>query len=73
MILNVLPNICDSVFIHLQREITENYPYFPFEMERQAKKWQGGVIIGFSHISKDGGRKYIIVNKNLIFLGAGKN
>ena len=24
-------------------------------------------------ISKDGGRKYIICNKNLIFLGAGKN
>ena len=26
---------------------------FHFELKRQAKNWQGGVIIDFSHISKD--------------------
>ena len=36
----------------------KKHPYF-----------QGGVIIDFSHISKDGGRKYIIFNKNLIEVG----
>ena len=36
--------------------------YFHFELKRQAKDWQGDVIIDFSHISKDGGRKYIIFN-----------
>ena len=51
----------------------KKHPYFHFELKRQTKNWQGGVIIDFSHISKDGGRKYIIFNKNLIFLGAGKN
>ena len=25
--------------------------YFLFELKRQAKNWQGGVIIDFSHIS----------------------
>ena len=52
----------------------KKHPYFHFELKRQAKNWQGGVIIDFSRISpRTGGRKYIIFNKNLIFLGSGKN
>ena len=40
----------------------------------QAKNWQGGVIIDFSHISP----RAVVENisfliKNVIFLGAGKN
>ena len=55
MILNAIPNIYDSVFIHLQmltKRKYEKHPYFHFELKRQAKNWQGGVIIDdFSHIS----------------------
>ena len=29
----------------------EKHPYFHFELKRQAKNWQGGVIIDFSHKS----------------------
>ena len=55
-----------------QRENIKKHPYFHFELKRQAKNWQGGVIIDFSHI-QGRVRKYIIFNNNLIFLGAGKN
>ena len=29
----------------------KKHPYFHFELKRQAKNWQEGVIIDFSHIS----------------------
>ena len=51
----------------------KKHSYFHFELKRQAKNCQGGVIIDFSHVSNDGVRRYIVFNKNLIFLGAGKN
>ena len=54
MILNVITNNYDSVFIHLQMKTKRKYekhPYFHFELKRQAKNMQGGVIIDFSHIS----------------------
>ena len=64
---------CSFIYKCKQRENMKKLPYFQFELKRRAKNWQGSVIIDFSHISKDGGRKYIIFNKDQIFLGAGKN
>ena len=28
----------------------KTHPYFHFELKKQAKNWQGGVIIDFSHL-----------------------
>ena len=52
----------------------KKHPYFHFELKRQAKNGQGGVIIDFSHISPRTVVENIsFFNKNLIFLDAGKN
>ena len=52
----------------------KKYPYFHFELKRQAKNWQGGVITDFCHISpRTVVENILIFNINLIFLGAGKN
>ena len=73
MLFQVSMTACSFIYKCKQRGNMKIHPYFQFELKRKAKNRQGGVIIDFSHISKDGGRKYIIFNKNLIFFGAGKN
>ena len=42
---------CSFIYKCKQRENMKKHPYFHFELKRQAKNCQGGVIIDFSHIS----------------------
>ena len=68
MLFQISMTTCSFIYKSKQRENMKKHPYFHFELKRQAKNWQGGVIIDFSHISKDGGRKYNIFNKKPNFL-----
>ena len=43
---------CSFIYKCNQRESMKKHPYFYFELKRQVKNWQGGVIIDFSHISR---------------------
>ena len=42
---------CSFIYKCKQRENMKKHPYSHFELKRQAKNWQGGVIIDFSRIS----------------------
>ena len=51
MLFQISMTACSFIYKCKQRENMKKHPYFHFELKREAKTWQGGVIIDFSHIS----------------------
>ena len=51
MLFQISMTVCSFIIKCKQRENMKKHPYFHFELKRQAKNWQGSVIIDFSRIS----------------------